>query len=76
LALAAILLPLAAVLLISTSVLLIPAVPFVVVAVLTALLLLAARSEQARAADLPQVDAQPQRCPLPRARARVPSRRT
>jgi hypothetical protein len=44
--------------------------------VLAALLLLAARSEQAWAADPPQVDAQPHRCPLPPARARVPSRRT
>ena len=75
LTLAAILLPLAMVLLISTAVLLIPAVPLVAVAVLVALLVLAARSEHARTAG-PQVDARPHRCPLPRARARVPLRRT
>lgn len=74
--LAAILLPLAAVLLISTAVLLIPAVPLVAVAVLAAPLLLAARSEQACAAGPPQIDAQPHRGSLPRASARVSSRRT
>jgi peptidoglycan/LPS O-acetylase OafA/YrhL len=76
LALAAILLPLAAVFLISTAVLVIPAVPLVAVAVLASLLVLAARREHTWAAGPPQVDAQPHRCPLPLARARVSSRRT
>lgn len=60
LALAAILLPLAAVFLISAAVLLIPAVPLIAVGVLTAQLVLAARSKQSWAAH---------RCLLPRARA-------
>jgi hypothetical protein len=74
LAVGAILVPLAVVFLLSAAVLLIPAAPIVAVAVLAALLVLAARGKQARsAAGLPQVDARPDRCPLPLARARVRS---
>lgn len=69
LALATILVPLGSVFLISAAVLFMPAVPFVAVAVLVALLVAAARSDQARAAGPARIDALPQRCPLPRARA-------
>jgi hypothetical protein len=74
LTLAAILVPLGSVFLISVAVLFIPAVPLVAVAVLVALLRLAARSEQPRAAGPSPVDALPQRCPLPQARVRIPWR--
>ena len=71
LAVGAVLVPLAVVFLLSAVVLIIPAAPIVAVALLAALLV-AVRGKQARAAaGLPQVDAQPDRCPLPRARARV-----
>jgi hypothetical protein len=67
----AVLVPLAVVLLLSAVVLIIPAAPIVAVALL-AVLLVAVRGKQARAAaGRPQVEAQPDRCPLPRARARA-----
>jgi hypothetical protein len=74
LALVAILVPLGSVFLISVAVLVIPAAPLVAVAVLVASLVLAARGVQPRAASPAPVDALPQQCPLPRARARIPWR--
>lgn len=60
----------------SAVVLLIPAAPIVAVAVL-AVLALVARGKQVRAAaGLPQVDARPDRYPLPLARARSIARGT
>lgn len=74
LAVGAIVVPLAVVFLLSAAVLLVPAAPVVAVAVLAALLVLAARGKQAwAAAGLPRFDARPDRCPLPRAHARVRS---
>jgi len=71
LAVGAVLVPLAVVLLLSAVVLIIPAAPIVAVAVLAALLVLAVRGKQVPAiAGMPPVDARPDRCPLPRARAR------